>query len=127
MGFNCIGSILEYFSYILKNFYAIIFFLVIFKYLELFLQTLIISTYKNEDNTMSLETIEQRITYLEQQNQLKNEQIKGLASMVSIFIDLFAEIEAYSDIKLETLLDNLSYTQQFDKLQKIIEEIQADT
>lgn len=57
---------------------------------------------------------------------MKSEQIRYLAKMISLFIDLFVEIEAYSDIKLDTLLDNLSYNEDFDKLQKFIEEIGVD-
>ena len=57
---------------------------------------------------------------------MKSEQIRYLAKMISLFTDLFVEIEAYSDIKLDTLLDNLSYNEDFDKLQKFIEEIGVD-
>ena len=46
--------------------------------------------------------------------------------MISIFIDVFVEFEAYSDINLETILNNLSYNQEFEKLQIFIDKIGTD-
>jgi len=71
--------------------------------------------------------LEKKIVHIEEQNQLKDKQIKSLAKMISILINVFVKSEANLNANLQKSFKNLSENENFNKLENFIEKIATDS